>query len=82
MASGANQQAAGLALSIVLNSLSDHYNKAETKLSAEEYWRKRFKLTGVQSVDSYIQDLVDGWVDEGFTVAHTIASKVKGSLGI
>ena len=78
----ANQQALQFGLKIVLNACMDHYIESGSKLSRDEYWKRRMKLTGIQSFDSYVQGLASGWIDAGLIGADAIASKVKSVLGL
>ena len=82
MANPARDSLIQMAVSTVVNALTDHYNQVETPLSWEEYWKKHLKLTGIQSVDSYIQSQVNAQVNAGISTASSAAAAVKRLLGL
>lgn len=71
-----------MAFNTVVNALWDKYNAAGTPLSWEDYWKKHLKITGVQSVDSYIQGKVSAAIGNGLDTASEVASAVKRALGL
>ena len=73
---------AKIAVKIVLNSCADHYVKSRSELTHEQYWRQRCKLTGVQSFDNYLTNLINPHVEAGLTEVDVIVARAKKALGL
>jgi hypothetical protein len=75
-----------LAYKLLANALSDHYINSKSPLSQEEYWKSHLGLTGVKTVDSWLQSKVNNLVNPGLVpvddFVRDFVRGVKRELGI
>ena len=71
-----------MAVKIVLNSAQDHYQKTESILPWDEYWKHHLKITPFKTFDNHVQMLANRCVDRGLTIVDDIADDIIESLAI
>lgn len=77
------QQIAQMACNSIINGFNDHYFKHKAQwpeLTQEEYWRRRLKLTHLQTIDSYIQSHVSAAMNSGLAEVDAIVKKAWKSI--